>query len=138
MKSVRIFLSFLLPLLAAVSFPYTHCLKKSYVRVSSQRLVELLRMILFLSFKFPFSISHCCNNLEWSPLTDQATKYVRPVLFHSLPTKTNLVAGRELCFSYLHQNKDYKTNHYLSGCNLEKKMLLICRFHFIPLLAREL
>ena len=53
--------------------------------------------------------------------TDQATKYVRPVLFHSLPTKTSLVTGRKLCFSYLHRNKDYKTNHYLSGCNLEKK-----------------
>ena len=53
--------------------------------------------------------------------TDQATKYVRPVLFHSLPTKTSLVTGRKLCFSYLYRNKDYKTNHYLSGCNLEKK-----------------
>ena len=53
--------------------------------------------------------------------TDQATKYVRPVLLHSLPTKTSLVTGRKLCFSYLHRNKDYKTNHYLCGCNLEKK-----------------
>ena len=53
--------------------------------------------------------------------TDQTTKYVRPVLFHSLPTKTSLVTGRKLCFSYLHRNKDYKTNHYLSGCNLDKK-----------------
>ena len=53
--------------------------------------------------------------------TDQATKYVRPVLFHSLPTKTTLVTGWKLCFSYLHRNKDYKTNHYLSECNLEKK-----------------
>ena len=48
---------------------------------------------------------------------------MRPVLFHSLPTKTSLVTGRKLCFSYLHRNKDYKTNHYLSGCNLEKNVI---------------
>ena len=53
--------------------------------------------------------------------TDQATKYVRPVLFHSLPTKTSLPTKRKFCCSYQHQNKDNKTNHYLSGSNLEKK-----------------
>ena len=55
--------------------------------------------------------------------TDQATKYVRPVLFHSLPTKTSLPTKRKFCCSYQHQNKDNKTNHYLSGSNLEKNVI---------------
>ena len=139
MKSVRIFLPFLVPLLAAVFFLYTHCLKRPYVRVSSQRLIELLRMILYLSLPFKLSSSlfpsataaiirmeptavlranetRKENGIEiYLNKTDQATKYVRPVLFHSLPTKTSLVTGRKLCFSYLHRNKDYRTNHYLSA-----------------------
>ena len=55
--------------------------------------------------------------------TDQTTKYVRPVLFHSLPTKTSLPTKRKFCCSYQHQNKDNKTNHYLSGSNLEKNVI---------------
>ena len=64
--------------------------------------------------------------------TDQATKYVRPVLFHSLPTKTSLPTKRKFCCSYQHQNKDYKTNHYLSGSNLEKQNVIDLSFPLHP------
>ena len=64
--------------------------------------------------------------------TDQATKYVRPVLFHSLPTKTSLPTKRKFCRSYQHQNKDYKTNHYLSGSNLEKQNVIDLSFPLHP------
>ena len=64
--------------------------------------------------------------------TDQTPKYVRPVLFHSLPTKTSLPTKRKFCRSYQHQNKDYKTNHYLSGSNLEKQNVIDLSFPLHP------
>ena len=58
--------------------------------------------------------------------TDQATKYVRPVLFHSLPTKTSLVTGRKLCFFFFRNvfNVLKHIEHLIFPCQFPSKRWL--------------
>ena len=85
MKSVNIFLPFLVPLPAAVLFLHTCEGQLPVVNLVCARPTA------------PLTANETSKEkgIEiYISKTDQATKYVRLVLFNSLPTKTSLVTGR--------------------------------------------